>query len=286
MKRISIILSFLFLFQIVYASKPNKAIYFPNETKKVFGITFVKVGVGTKKEIKNNTFQSYYISTSKVSRRQFAYFLNDIKAEYELAGIYKNDICLLSDFRYVGKGPVSWDYNSKKNEWTYTPKPLANEPAGMVTILGANQFCHWLQQETGENVRLPKPIEYRPTLPQNIKKYIRKNKKSLSIEDIDLIKSLNIENLSTGTEWAQYTPGSAYIMSYSKDCPKGLYIPMLLLSCTGVAAPITIPILAFVKIPKLKFTSLYSSNENSTFPTAEPDLGFRLVIPAPNYWDD
>ena len=286
MKRLSpIFLGLAFVMQLAHAGKPKQTIYFPEDTKIVSGTKFIKVGIGTKKDIRNNTFTTYYISTTKVSRIQFTNFLNDIKADYKLAGIYNNDTCLLSDLGIIGKSPVNWNYNSKKMEWEFSPKNFPHQPIGMVSTFGADNFCRWFQQKTGEHVRLPKINEYSPTLPQNIQKYIRKNKKSLSNENIDLIKSLNIENFNSETEWAQNSYGSYYIMSYSKVCPKGLYIPMLCLSCTVFAIPITVPIMMFVNIPKIKFTSLssysekYSSDNNSMFPTAEPDLGFRLVIP-------
>ena len=262
--------------QLVYAGKPNKVLYFPNDTKTVSGITFIKVGVGTKKDMKNNTFSTYYLSTSKITWGQFSDFLNDIKAEVEIAGIYKNDTCLISDMGFLSSRPMDGNYNHIKKRWIFSvPIRSRNSSLDRVSTFGATYFCRWFQEKTGEYVRLPRPDEYYPILPQNIKRYVKKHKKLLSKEDIKTIHSLNVENVDFGTEWAQHKYGLFYIMNYEKNPPKGMWALYL----TGVALPIVYCITPFIKVRTFKASPVYSSANNVKHPTIDAGLGFRLVIP-------
>lgn len=281
MKRLIFIAILIMGLSATWAKKPAKVIYFPSDTMTVLGSVFMKAGIGTKQEMKDQTYKTYYISMLPIRVTQFVDFINAIKTIRGFGSSVSDDkgnfLCRIFDTYFNCVKEIDYDYVSEKYSFNGQQDLFMYD----VTCYGADGFCKYVQETTGKNVRLPRPEELYPTFEKNILKYLKENENILSKEEEQNMRMLCKNSSKIMDEWAKGEDGDFYIMDYDEK-----YAPVL----NALLAPALITLVGVVPwaIANLATPARCGMNKkrpqggynNPDSPYYEWNLGFRLVVPA------
>ena len=275
MKRLIFIAILIMGLSATWAKKPAKVIYFPSDTMTVLGSVFMKVGIGTKQEMKDQTYKTYYISMLPIRVTQFFDFINNaIKRHNPILKDAKGNV-LCETFKIKG---LEYDYEAEKYKFESHQDLFMCD----VTCYGTDGFCKYVQETTGKNVRLPRPEEFYPTFEKNILKYLKKNENILSKEEEQNMRMLCKKSSKNIDEWAKGEDGSFYIMDYDEKYAPVLNALLIPASVTLIFGMVPWMIANWATPARCGMNKKRPQGgyNNPDSPYFEWNLGFRLVIPA------